>query len=97
MTTITLTLPDDLAATLSALPEDERDNYAVAALRAGIEALAEDTEPETQEELAALAGPLTPEDIAALGRSFADADAGRMVDAETVFANLRKQVGLPIR
>jgi predicted transcriptional regulator len=92
MTTITLTIPDDLAVTLAAMPEHERNHFAVAALQTAIEEM-----PETQEELAALVGPLTPEDIASLGRGFADADAGRYVDPETVFANLRKRVGLPAR
>jgi hypothetical protein len=97
MAKITLKLPDDLAATLLALPEEERSQFAVALMRDGLAYREEDERPETQEELAVLAGPPTPEDIVSLGRGLADADAGRLVNAETVFANLRAKAGLRVR
>jgi hypothetical protein len=76
MTTITLTIPDDLAATLEAVPENERNHFAVALMRDGLTYREEEQYEETQEELAALAGPLTPEDLEAIGQGFAEADAG---------------------
>jgi predicted transcriptional regulator len=73
MRTITLEVPDKLADRLETLPEGER----LAAL------LGEDADIE----------PMTPEEKAAvyesLALSFADADAGRTVPAEEVFAGLR--------
>jgi hypothetical protein len=36
MTTITLDLPEDLAATLNAVPESERNHFAVALMREGL-------------------------------------------------------------
>jgi predicted transcriptional regulator len=44
METITLILPDDLAARFKTVPEDERNNYAVAILRRGFETNAEQDE-----------------------------------------------------
>jgi thiamine monophosphate synthase len=37
--TLTLELPDDLAAQLEKLPPEQRNNYAVAALRAGVDSM----------------------------------------------------------
>jgi hypothetical protein len=73
------------------------EQLAVAVIRAGIEALADDMEPETQEELAQLAGPLTPEDIASIGRGLADADAGRGQSGTEALNDLRRRLGLPVR
>jgi predicted transcriptional regulator len=89
MTTITLNVPDDLAATLEAMPEDERNHFAVAALKYAIEEM-----PETQDELTALAGPLTPEDIEAIGRGLAAADAGQLRPADEFLDELRQKMGL---
>jgi predicted transcriptional regulator len=61
MRTITLKLPDDLATALEAMPEDERNHFATAALTAAIE---DDEEAD-------------PEVIAALQESIADLDAGK--------------------
>jgi predicted transcriptional regulator len=65
MATITLELPPDLAETLDALPEGERNNYAVALMRAGIAAIDEDEEAD-------------PEVIAALQESIAEEAAGQV-------------------
>jgi predicted transcriptional regulator len=90
MTTITLNLPDDLAATLAAMPDDERNHFAIAALSAAIE---QNEEAEwTLEELAALAGPLTPEDLASIARGLAEADAGMGRPADEFFAELRQEL-----
>jgi predicted transcriptional regulator len=86
MITITLDLPDDLAATLQAMPADERNHFATAALSAAIN---DEDDEENKPPV------WTQEDLDSIGRGLADADAGRFVDAETVFANLRKRVGLP--
>jgi predicted transcriptional regulator len=97
MTTITLDLPDDLAAALQAMPEGERNHFAVALMRDGLAYREEDERPETQEELAALVGPLTPEDIASLGRGFADADAGRWQSGPEALDDLRRKLGFLTR
>lgn len=91
MTTITLDLPDDLAATLQAMPEGERNHFAVALMRDGL-AYREEEMPETQEELAALAGPLTPEDLEAIGQGFAEADAGLGRPADEFFDELNAEL-----
>jgi hypothetical protein len=64
MTTITLTLPDNLAATLSALPEDERNDFAVAALEDRLALLLE-------------MGTVDDELRAVVNESLADLDAGK--------------------
>jgi predicted transcriptional regulator len=71
MTTITLTVPDELAARLEALPKDQRDRYALAALTAGMEAL---TPEEAEHDFE--------ETVAALKEAFADVDAGRTYSFE---------------
>ena len=83
MTTFTLTLPDDLAATLSALPEDERNNYAVAMLRKGI-AFSQDEdlyEPDEAEKA---------EIVAALLESIEDEKAGRVLTLEEANAEFER-------
>jgi predicted transcriptional regulator len=97
MMTITLTIPDDLAATLEVIPEHERNHFAVALMRDGLAYREEEQYEETQEELAALAGPLTPEDLASLGRGFADADAGRWQSGPEALDELRCRLGLRAR
>jgi hypothetical protein len=94
MTTITLRvqLPDELAARWEALPEDEREQFALDALSDAFTAIDEEAEDEEQTSY-----PLTPEDIASLGRGFADADAGRVRDGREFLAELRQQLGLPPR
>jgi hypothetical protein len=78
MTTITLTLPDDLAETFGALPEDERNNYAVAWMRAGIAATEEDEE-------------VDPEVIVALQESIAEVEAGgRLLTLEEMEASFEE-------
>jgi hypothetical protein len=86
MTTITLKVqvPDELAARWEALPEAEREQLAAEALLDAF-ALADE---EGEEGDGPASYPLTPEDIASLGRGFADADAGRGVDGATFFKNL---------
>ena len=87
MTTITLKIqvPDELAARWEALPEEEREQFAVEALRDAFALADEETEDEEADE-EPTSYPLTPEDIASLGRGFAD--AGRGVDGATFFKNL---------
>jgi predicted transcriptional regulator len=83
--TLTIELPEDLAAQLASLPEEERNRYAVAALR---EKLAEDAADEAD------LPPLTAEDLSAIGRGIADSDAGRVKEGAAVFAKLRQRLGL---
>lgn len=82
MRTVMLELPEDLADWLEAMPAAERNHFATAALSAAIE--------EEDEELP----PLTPEDMEAIGRGLADAEAGRFVDTEAFLAKLRQRAGL---
>jgi hypothetical protein len=87
MTTITLKIqiPDALAARWEALSEEEQEQFAAEAL---VDAFALADEEGEEEEAEPASYPLTPEDIASLGRGFADADAGRVVDGATFFKNL---------
>jgi hypothetical protein len=78
------------------MPEDERDRFAVAAFQTAIEDEYISDE-ETQKELAALAGPLTPEELEDIGRALAEADAGLTRPADEFFAELRKKMGLRLR
>lgn len=106
MPRMTITLPDDLAARLSVLPEGERAAFAVAAVARAAASLAarsdgaallnghDDYEAE-QAELAALVGPLTQDDLDAIGRGLADSDAGRVSDGDAVLAELFGSLGLP--
>jgi hypothetical protein len=89
MTTITLKIqvPDELAARWEALSEEEQEQFAVDALLDAFTAIDEEVEEEP------VSYPLTPEDIASLGRGFADADAGRGVDGATFFKDLDAHIG----
>jgi hypothetical protein len=71
METITLILPDDLAARFKTIPEDERNNYAVAILRRGVETNAE------QDEEIVIDADETEEITKALTEAFAQLDAGQ--------------------
>ena len=82
MTAITLHLPDDLAARLAALPDEQVNAYAVAALS---DLAAAD---EKADEEGIVADELSPEDLAAIGAGLADMDAGRARPAAEVFAEL---------
>jgi predicted transcriptional regulator len=85
MTTITLTLPDDLAATLSALPEDQRNNYAVALMRQGlaVEAMEQEYEPDEAEKA---------EIVSALLESIEEEKAGRVLTLEEMDAALERHI-----
>jgi len=83
MTAITLYLPDDLAARLAALPDEQVNAYAVAALS---DLAAAD---EKADEEAVVAEELTPEDLAAIGRGLAALDAGQVTPGPVAFAELR--------
>lgn len=81
--TILLELPEDLAADFRFLSEADRNRYALALLRAGKEAEhAGAAIPD--EDLP----PTSAEDLAAIGRGLADADAERLLAAEDFFAHL---------
>jgi predicted transcriptional regulator len=86
--TLTIEVPEALAARLAPLPESERQRYAIAWMQAGA-----DAEDETDPDLSAEDFPLTPEDIAAIRAGIADAEAGRILDGETVLADLRRLSG----
>jgi predicted transcriptional regulator len=73
MTTLTLTLPDDLAERLAVLPPSEVNAYAVQALADLVEADGADSE-------------LNEETIAAIEQGLADMDAGRTFSLEEVRA-----------
>ncbi len=81
MRAITIEVPEELAERWEALPAEQRNYFAVAALESAL------SEVEGQPTL-------SEEDLAAIGRGLADADAGRTEDADTVFADLRQRVGL---
>jgi predicted transcriptional regulator len=80
--TLTLELPDDLAARLASLSEAERSRYAVAALREKITVEDHDR-----------AAPLTPEDLEAIRQGLADSDAGRVIDGDTARRHLFSRTG----
>jgi predicted transcriptional regulator len=88
MTTFTLTLhlPDDLAARLATLPQDEVNAFAVAALADLVSNGLESNGNEGDDELTP--GELTPDDLAAIGAGLADLDAGRVKPAAAVFAGM---------
>ena len=90
MTTFTLELPDDLAARMESIPPDQRNHYAVAALRAQME----EDELLAQEAHLHETYPLNEDDKASLARAFADVEAGRVYDGDTVMAELFARVGL---
>ena len=83
--TLTLELPDDLARHLSALPESQRHNFALAAMRT-MALRTPTTEPDPV---------LTPDQLTRLGKSLAQADAGELIDGDEVMAELFESVGLP--
>lgn len=76
MTAITLTLPDDLAARLAALPDDARNAFATATLAAGLDSLDKSNE-------------LSADDLAAIGAGLAALDAGQVTPGPVAFAELR--------
>ncbi len=82
MTTFTLTLPDDLAARLATLPQDEVNAFAVAALTDLVS-----NGNEGDDELTP--GALTPDDLAAIGAGLAALDAGHVTPGPVAFAELR--------
>ena len=82
--TLTLEIPDDLAQHLSALPENLRQNFALAAMRTmALRTPAREPEPV-----------LTPDQLARLGKSLAQADAGELIDGDEVMAELYAEAGL---
>ncbi len=82
--TLTLEIPDDLAPHLSALPENLRHNFALAAMRTMV-LRTPIAEPEHV---------LTPDQLARLGKSLAQADAGELIDGDEVMAELYAEAGL---
>jgi predicted transcriptional regulator len=88
MTAITLHLPDELAARVAALPADEVNAYAVAAL-ADLVSSSETADPDvglTEAERAAVRE--------GLARGLADSAAGRVRPAEAVYARLQAKQGV---
>ena len=88
MTAITLHLPDELAARVAALPTDEVNAYAVAAL-ADLVSSSEAVDPDaglTEAERAAVRE--------GLARGLADSAAGRVKPAEAVYARLQVEQGV---
>lgn len=78
--TLTIEVPDDLAAALSELPEAERNHYAVALMRAGWQA---------NDDAAAMdADEIDEEAVAAIAEGLADMEAGRLLTIEQVDANI---------
>lgn len=107
MTTITLTLPDELAARLAALPDELRSRfshdmnvYAVATLEQIAGHADADFQAADAREQASWDA-LTPAEQEAsreaLARSLAAADAGRVRPAEQVFADLEARHGISVR
>lgn len=75
--TLTLEIPEDLAPSLEAMPESQRHNFALAAMRNELLDRAEEEAEDYQ---------LTPDDIEALKQGAADIDAGRVSDGPTNMA-----------
>ena len=93
--TLTLDVPADLAERVHALPADTINRYAVAALPGLLDAAegdAGESDPEDADmsELPPLPPSLTQSLADDLREGFADLDAGRVVDGETFFAELRE-------
>lgn len=96
--TITLTLPADLAARLSALPAEDVNAYAVAALSeladehdgTGESTLSPSSSPGSETLAASVGGDeLSEDDLAAIGRGLAALDAGQVTPGPVAFAQLR--------
>nr|WP_309693650.1 hypothetical protein [Armatimonas sp.] len=83
--TLTLEIPDDLAPHLSSLPENLRHNFALAAMRTMV-LRTPTAEPEHV---------LTPDQLARLDKSLAQAEAGELIDGDEVMAELFENAGLP--
>jgi predicted transcriptional regulator len=79
--TLTIKLPDEIAARLAALPEDERERYALEALRDRLD-----------EDAAAGEYGLTPDDLADIGEGLADADAGRVANGAEFLTELNERL-----
>jgi predicted transcriptional regulator len=75
MRSVTLKLPDDLATALEAMPEDERNHFATAALTAAIE---DDEEAD-------------PDLIAALQAGIAEMEAGNVLTLDEMDASFRER------
>ena len=82
MRTITLEVPEELAEELEALPIEERNNFAVAALWHGLSYRDDETE-ETDEEKAEI--------LAALLESKAQHDAGELLTLDDLDAAIEQQ------
>jgi predicted transcriptional regulator len=83
--TLTLEIPEDLAPRLAAMPEKDRQSFALAAMRlvgARVPTLA--SEPA-----------LTQEQLDSIGRGLAQLDAGEGIDGDVFMAELFESVGLP--
>jgi hypothetical protein len=88
--TLTVELPAELERRLRAMPESERQRFAVAALSDWLAALEEvETEGDPHDVLRAANRSLTAEELESLGRSLADGDAGREVEGDIFFSELR--------
>jgi len=85
--TITLDLPEDLAAALSDVPEADRNRYAVALMRAGWWQSEDDGAEEEEGQT-----PLSQAELDSIGRGLAEADAGKGLPGESVLAELRQIV-----
>lgn len=84
--TLTLDLPDDLANELMSMPEAERNRYVAVAMVRGADLVVDENDQDI--------APTSEEDLAAIGRGLADSDAGRVMDADTFFAQMRRELGL---
>lgn len=80
--TLTIEIPDEIGARIYSSPE------AIERIKALIQAAyPATTDPGTV--------PVSAEELLAIGRGLADADAGRVTDGDVVFQRLRARVGLP--
>ena len=88
--TILLNLPEELAAEFRRIPEPERSQYALALLRAGKQAENQFDQRNTLSSEKVL--PTSADDLTAIGRGLADADAGRVTDGPVFFAEMMQHL-----
>lgn len=97
MPTLSVELPESVYRRVITLSKQEQERIANVAFSVATDIPIEPTDDSdavwlTREELKALDIPLTEDDIAAIGRGIADADAGRGQPAEEFFAEIRKEM-----
>lgn len=98
MPTFSVELPESVYQRALALPKQEQERIANIAFSIATDSPVEATGDSeavwlTKEELNALDIPLTEEDIAAIGRGIADADAGRSEPGWEALARMRGEMG----